>query len=71
MPCNFGNDRLLKNDPSTWQDYLAICRIGGSKTFLETVQLGHLASPFDQEKMSRLLTAVDDYLSQISETELR
>ena len=37
----------------------------------ETVQLGHLASPFDQEKMSRLLTTVDDYLSQISETELR
>ena len=67
----FWQRQIVENDPSTWQDYLAICRIGGSKTFLETVQLGHLASPLDQEKMSRLLSAVDDYLSQISETELR
>ena len=67
----FWQRQIVENDPSTWQDYLAICRIGGSKTFLETVQLGHLASPFDQEKMSRLLTEVDDYLSHISEKELR
>lgn len=66
----FWQRRIVKEDPTTWTDYLAICRIGGSKTFLETVELGHLASPFDAEKMTDLLTAVDQYLAAIPETAL-
>lgn len=67
----FWHRKIVKNDPTTWEDYLAICRIGGSKTFLETVALGNLASPFDREKMTELLEAVDTYLADISESELR
>ncbi|MGL9729892.1 M3 family oligoendopeptidase [Enterococcus sp. DIV0756] len=67
----FWQRKIVLNDPTTWQDYLEICRIGGSKTFLETVELGHLASPFDTQKMITLLTAVDEYLAATSETMLR
>ncbi|MGO3601870.1 MAG: M3 family oligoendopeptidase [Enterococcus malodoratus] len=66
----FWQRSIVEQDPTTWEDYLAICRIGGSKTFLETVQLGHLSSPFDHAKMTALLAAVDQYLTAIPETEL-
>lgn len=61
---------IVEKDPTTWRDYLAICRIGGSKTFLETVALGNLASPFDRKQMTTLLAAVDRYLSAIPEADL-
>lgn len=66
----FWQRSIVEQNPTTWEDYLAICRIGGSKTFLETVQLGHLSSPFDHAKMTALLAAVDQYLTAIPETEL-
>lgn len=59
----FWERSIVKKDPTTWEDYLAICRVGGSQTFLETVQLGHLASPFDREKMSDLLVSVETFLA--------
>lgn len=67
----FWQRTIVEQDPTTWTDYLAICRIGGSQTFLETVKTGHLASPFDQNKMKSLLAVVDDYLSMITEDDLR
>lgn len=59
----FWERSIVKEDPTTWKDYLAICRVGGSQTFLETVQLGQLASPFDREKMSDLLVSAETFLA--------
>ncbi|MGM0169510.1 hypothetical protein IGI39_003826 [Enterococcus sp. AZ135] len=66
----FWERRIIEEDPTTWTDYLAICRVGGSRTFLETVKLGQLASPFDRERMTKLLTAVDHYLAEFPESKL-
>ncbi|MGX7125374.1 M3 family oligoendopeptidase [Enterococcus viikkiensis] len=66
----FWQRRIIAEDPAVWADYLAICRIGGTKTFLETVSYGKLASPFDYEKMTELLTIASNYLATIPETEL-
>lgn len=67
----FWQRRIVTEDPTVWEDYLAICRIGGTKTFLETVSYGHLASPFDYDKMTELLNIASDYLADISEVELK
>ena len=32
-----------------WEDYLRLCKAGGSKSFLELVKLANLNSPFDKE----------------------
>lgn len=66
----FWKRTIVDKDSTAWKDYLTICRIGGSKTFLETVALGHLASPFERTKMTELLSVVDHYLSNIPETNL-
>lgn len=60
----------VEKDPTTWQDYLAICQVGGSQSFLEIVETGHLASPFDEEKISQVIDAVSNYLASIPESEL-
>ena len=64
----FWKRKIVDNDTTTWEDYLAICRIGGSKTFLETVQLGHLASPFDRPQMTALLNSAAQYLLKVPES---
>ncbi len=66
----FWQRRIIAEDPAVWTDYLAICRIGGTNTFLETVNYGKLAWPFDYEKMTELLTIASNYLATIPETEL-
>ncbi|MEA4824790.1 MAG: M3 family oligoendopeptidase [Clostridiaceae bacterium] len=38
--------RFDKHDPDAWQDYLKLCSLGGSKTFLGLVEAGGLQSPF-------------------------
>ncbi len=37
-----------RNDFKTaWQDYLRLCKAGGSQSFLELVKLANIQSPFD------------------------
>ncbi len=40
--------RFRSGDENAWRDYLAICRAGGSRTFLGLVELGGLKSPFKE-----------------------
>lgn len=41
--------RSQENRKEAVSDYIKICKIGGSKTFLEIVKAGNLRSPFDPE----------------------
>ena len=38
--------KSLDNPKEAWEDYKRICKVGGSKTFLEIVSLGNLKNPF-------------------------
>ena len=39
---------IVAQDPTAWQDYLAICQVGGTQTFLEILETAHLRSPFEK-----------------------
>ncbi|EOH94297.1 M3 family oligoendopeptidase [Enterococcus pallens] len=67
----FWQRAIIEKDPQVWNDYLAICKIGGTKTFLETVALGNLVSPFDSEAMKSVIQNVADYLAEIPEESLK
>lgn len=41
--------RSQENRKEAVEDYITICKIGGSKTFLEIVKAGNLRSPFDAD----------------------
>lgn len=66
----FWQREIIEKDPTTWEDYLAICRVGGSQTFLEIVQTGQLHSPFDKDAMKKVIQSVTDYLDSIPEDKL-
>ena len=60
----------VDQDPATWKDYLHICDLGGSKTFLQIVEAARLQSPFKEGALESTITAAMSYLDSIDDTEL-
>ena len=41
--------KMEENREKGWADYLRICKVGGTKSFLQIVETGNLISPFDDK----------------------
>lgn len=52
---------------NAWQDYLRLCKAGGSQSFLELVQLANLHSPFEKGLFEPLFKELDAYLGGIDD----
>lgn len=61
----------VEKDENAWQDYLAICQVGGTKTFLEILEIAHLKSPFEAGALDDTIVLVDDYLSSVTEEQIK
>ncbi len=61
----------VDHDPKAWEDYLAICKVGGSQTFLEILETGHLVSPFKEGALDEFMSSIDEYLSKVLESDLK
>ena len=57
-------------DDTFWEDYLAICKVGGTKSFTQVVELANLKVPFQEGSLESVSHAIRDYLEQIPESEL-
>ena len=53
-----------------WNDYMSICDVGGTKSFLELVKLGNLKSPFENSWVSSIIDEIRDYLNGINDKKL-
>lgn len=60
----------VDQDLKAWEDYLAICRIGGTQSFKQIVKSGKLLSPFEPGSLSGIVKDADSYLANISENDL-
>jgi M3 family oligoendopeptidase len=56
--------RMLCNHQEAWQDYLALCRAGGSQSFSSLLPLAKLASPFQAGTMAAISKNVQHWLTQ-------
>lgn len=63
-------DRMLKHDPNAWSDYIALCKLGGTKSFLDLVKAAGLASPFAEGTMDSIAETMKAELMQIDDTVL-
>ncbi len=54
--------RLYKKDVSAFDDYYAICKVGGTRTFREIVQLANLKVPFEDGCLKEVMHEIDVYL---------
>lgn len=54
----------------TWDDYMNICKVGGSQSFLEILKTGNLKSPFEEETIYKVTSQIKNYLDSINDTRL-
>ena len=54
--------RINSNDETAWTDYLALCDVGGSKSFVELVKLGNLKSPFEDGCVESVIADIKAWL---------
>ncbi len=66
----FWNRFVLEEDPQAWQDYLNLCDLGGTKSFLDLVKAANLESPFEANTITNISQIIDDYLDQIDTSQL-
>jgi M3 family oligoendopeptidase len=59
------------DEEQAWKDYVNVARQGGTITFLEIVEQAGLKSPFADGALNESIQAIDKYLEQISEDDLK
>lgn len=52
-----------ENQEEAMKDYIHICEIGGSQTFLDIVKSGNLQSPFAADTIENIIHVADEWLS--------
>ena len=55
----------VDHDSKTWEDYVRICRLGGTKTFTQVVAAANLKSPFEPGNLEETVASIDQYLSAV------
>lgn len=63
--------RSQQDREALWQDYLAICRVGGKFPFLEILEVGHFRNPFDEIVVGETLSGIQADIASIDTSSLR
>ncbi len=56
------------NEKEAWADYLRLCKAGGTKPFLELVELANLKPPFDKETLRNVTKEIEKHLEKIDDS---
>jgi M3 family oligoendopeptidase len=51
-----------------WENYLNLCKLGGSKSFLELVKGANLKSPFEPNSVSDTVSVIKAWLDQVDDS---
>ena len=62
--------KSMTDREKAWEDYLKICKIGGSQSFLEILKAGNLESPFKEVTVSLVASKIEDYLNSLDDMKL-
>ncbi|MDQ3020559.1 MAG: M3 family oligoendopeptidase [Bacteroidota bacterium] len=49
-----------------WDDYLRLCKAGGSESFLELLKIGKIDSPFDEKVVASIVSYTDEWLVSVN-----
>lgn len=60
--------RMLKEDPKAWSDYVDLCKLGGTKPFLDLVKVAGIKSPFEEGTLKETISYIKKDLDKIDET---
>lgn len=62
--------RSRKEGKKAWEDYVSLCKEGGSKPFLELVKIAGLQNPFQPETIPSILPEIEAYLDAVDDLSL-
>ena len=54
--------KYAENKEAAWQDYLRLCRTGGSRSYLETLRYANLTDPFEEGSVQRACGYAEEIL---------
>ena len=57
-------------DEEAWEDYIRLCKEGGSKSFLELVEVAKLVSPFEKGCIQSVLADIEKWLDSVDDSQL-
>lgn len=60
--------RSLEDKEAAWRDYITLCKAGGSKSFLQLVELAGLRSPFDEGTVEWAIEPIKAYFDSVDDT---
>jgi oligoendopeptidase F len=60
--------RSLEDKEEAWKDYIKLCDIGGSKSFLQLLEVGNLQSPFEDGCLAEVVKPIQEYLAQVDDS---
>ena len=55
--------RYQEDSKNTWIDYVELCKAGGSKSFVELVELANLISPFNDGCIESVIGTIENWLN--------
>lgn len=62
--------KMMDNREEAWSDYLRLCSVGGTKSFLELVECANLKSPFKDGCVSSIIDEIDKWLKNVDDSKL-
>lgn len=61
---NFWN-KARDNRKEAWEDYIKVCRTGGSKSLLDIVKVGDLKNPFEENSIDSIVKSIREWVLQV------
>jgi M3 family oligoendopeptidase len=62
--------RARDNREEAWSDYVRLCRVGGTKSFVELVEYANLKSPFEDGSVNIVISAIEQWLDSVGDKKL-
>lgn len=62
--------RMHEDKETAWNDYVRLCEVGGTKSFLELVEYANLRSPFKDECVSSIISDIKTWLDEVEDQKL-
>ncbi|WP_026975174.1 M3 family oligoendopeptidase [Alicyclobacillus contaminans] len=62
--------KMHEDRDSAWADYLRLCKLGGSQSFLRLVEEARLVSPFDEGCVASVVGHIEQWLNQVDDARL-
>ncbi len=66
----FWKRAIVDKDEEAWRDYLRICEVGGTLTFLQIIERANLKSPFEEGSLTDIIQAIDEELAKVDDQNL-